>query len=292
MDVVVPFRGTPAALEELRSALACLELRDGDSLTIVDNDARPRAPVGEVLHAPELQTPGYARNRGAERGSGEWLVFLDADAVPAPDLFDRYFEPSPGERTALLAGGIRDEEVPPGGPAVARYSYLRGGMGQEVMLRYGRWGFPKTANAACRRAAFEEVGGFREDVRAAEDADLTYRLRAAGWEVERREQATAVHRSRRTLGAFVVQRLLWGAGAGWLAREHPGAFRPRRLPGLVWWAFRAGARDLASARRARDRDAAIVALLDPLEQVLYELGRALPNERPVRLPRVGRGRVA
>ena len=51
-------------------------------------------------------TPGYGRNRGAEQGSAEWLVFLDADVVPAPDLLDRYFDPLPAQDTALLAGAL------------------------------------------------------------------------------------------------------------------------------------------------------------------------------------------
>jgi hypothetical protein len=38
------------------------------------------------------------------------------------------------------------------------------------------------------------AGGFREDIRAAEDADLSYRLRAAGWTIEGREPATVTHR--------------------------------------------------------------------------------------------------
>ena len=141
------------------------------------------------MHAPEIPTPAYARNRGAAEGAAEWLVFIDSDATPAPDLLDRYFDPPPEPRTGLIGGGVLDEEVPAGAPAVARYAYLRGAMSQEDTFDFGEWGYPKTANVACRRAAFEEVGGFREGIRAAEDADLTYRLRAAGWEVERREDA-------------------------------------------------------------------------------------------------------
>jgi GT2 family glycosyltransferase len=282
VDVVVPFRGTPAELEALRARLARLELGRGDSVLVVDNTPRRDTPAAEgavpVVHAGGVATPGFARNRGAARGSAEWLVFVDADVEPSPDLLERYFDPPPAERTALLAGGIVDEAVPADGPATARFAYLRATMGQEDMLR--DWGFPKTANAACRRAAFESVGGFREDIRAAEDADLTYRLRAAGWEVERREAATGIHLSRRTLRGFVVQKLLWGAGAAWLARMYPGTFPARGRAGLVWWGARTAAKGLLSAARSRDRDEAIIALLDPLEHLAYEFGRSLPNERP------------
>ena len=115
MDVVVPFRGEAARLDELRAGLARLQLQPGDSVVVVDNTPGhgPAALEEEgVVHAAAIETPAFARNRGAERGSAEWLVFVDADTEPFPDLLDRYFDPSPGERTALLAGGVVDEEVP------------------------------------------------------------------------------------------------------------------------------------------------------------------------------------
>jgi mycofactocin glycosyltransferase len=286
VDVVVPFRGPPAQREELRERLAQLRLGPDDSLVVVDNTPGP-GPLSDdgdvpVIHAAERETPGFARNRGVAGGSAEWLVFMDADTVPSPDLLDRYFEPAPLERTGLLAGGVTDEAVSPATGAAARYAYLRGTMSQEDTFRYGAWGYPKTANAAFRRAAFDELGGFREDIRAGEDADLAYRLRAAGWETELREQATVVHRSRPTLRGFMHQKLLHGAGGAWLDRLYPGSFPAQhRLPGLLWWGLRATSAGLLAAVWERDRDRAVWALFDPLDQIVWELGRRLPNERPL-----------
>src|SRR5205807_7452099 len=107
-----------------------------------------------VMWAVERPTPGFARNRGAERGSAEWLVFIDADTDPSPDLLDLYFDPVPAPRTGLIAGGVIDEEVPVGAPAPARYAYLRGTLNQTRTLALGHWAFVQTANAACRRSAF------------------------------------------------------------------------------------------------------------------------------------------
>ena len=287
VDVVVPFRGGPAQLQALRERLAGLRLGDEDSVLVVDNTPGVQPPPATdaavpVICAAQRATPGYARNRGANMHSADWLVFLDADVLAPPDLLDRYFHPPPAPRTALLAGGIVDEPVPPGGPPAARYAYVRSFMSQDDTLRAPEWGFPKTANAACRRAAFEAVGGFREELRAAEDADLTFRLRAAGWGMERRERAAAVHRSRHTVRGFVAQKLCHGAGGSWLEHEYPGASPPRRLPGLVWWGARTGARRLARAARTRDRDDVLWALFEPLELIVHELARPLPNERPLR----------
>lgn len=287
MDVVVPFRGAAAELAKLRGSLERLRLAPGDSVVVVDNTPRPQ-PAGSrdgpvtVLHDPGVQAPAFARNRGAACGVADWLVFFDADTIPSPDLLDRYFDPPPAERTALLAGGVLDEAVPADAAAVPRYAYIRGLMGQENTFRLGRWSFPQMANAACRRVAFESVGGFREDIRAAEDADLAHRLRTAGWQVERREGASVVHRNRQTVRGLVAQKLCHGAGGAWLNHVHPGSLPPRRRPGLVWWGVRTAVRGLATAARTRDRDRALWAIFDPLEQLTYEFGRSRSNDIPAR----------
>jgi glycosyltransferase involved in cell wall biosynthesis len=279
VDVIVPFRGSLESLQRIRERLAALSLRPGDSVLVVDNT--PGEPREGTLHAPEIPTPAYARNRGVAQGAAEWLVFCDADTQPPPDLLDRYFDPPPGPVTGLIGGGVIDEEAPAGAPAAARYTYLRGVMSQEGTFEFGEWGYPKTANVACRRAAFEAVGGFREEIRAAEDADLTYRLRAAGWEVERREDAAVVHASRTTVRGLVAQQALWGAGGAWVSGVYPGSVPLVGRRGLVWWAVRSTVGGLAAAARRRDRDAAILALFRPLEALAWEFGRLLPNERPV-----------
>ena len=283
MDVVVPFLGPPAELAELAGRLSQLRLGPDDTLTIVDNrpDAPPRAAGGapQVIAAPGLQTPAFARNEGAAAGRAEWLVFLDSDTAPPPDLLDRYFADPPRADTGLLAGGI-DDEVPQEGSndsAAARWAHLAGSMSEETTLGLGRWSFAQTANCAVRREAFASVGGFRAELRACEDADLCYRLAAAGWALERRESARVVHRSRSTIRALLGQQLVHGAGIGWLEREYPGSAPAHRWPGFLLWGLRSSVPALIAAVRERDRDAALVAVMNPLVAWTRELGRGRPN---------------
>src|SRR3954466_4257482 len=94
VDVVVPFRGTDAHRREIGERMLAI-LGERDTLTVVDNGPQPpREPEAEVLHAPQQRSSYLARNRGAERGRAPWIVFLDADVLPAHDLLDRYFEPA------------------------------------------------------------------------------------------------------------------------------------------------------------------------------------------------------
>jgi GT2 family glycosyltransferase len=244
-----------------------------------------RAPAGEgaaVVAAPRLQTPGFARNRGAAAGAAEWIVFLDADVVAPPSLIDDYFEPAPAASVGLLAGGVRDLAAPVGAGAAPRYAHLRGSMSQDMTFQHGRWAFAQTANCACRRTALDAVGGFREGIRAGEDADLCFRLAAAGWEVQRREHAAVEHRNRATVAALLAQKATHGSAGAWLDRHYPGSFPARRRPGLTWWAVRRCASGLAAAARDRRRDDALLAVMDPLTTLAYEFGRSLDNARPRR----------
>ncbi len=283
VDLVVPFRGSAQELSALRSRLGVVVTRPQDTVTVVDNSPRPHG--GGDVSAPQLQTPGFARNRGAERGHAEWLLFVDADVVPPPSLIDDYFAPPPAAATGLLAGGVRDEPAAPGAGPAARYSYLRESMSQEMTLQHGEWAFVQTANCALRRAAFEAVGGFREGIRAGEDADLCFRLRDAGWGTERREHAVVAHRNRSSVRALLAQKACHGAAGAWLDRRYPGSFPARRLPGLTWWGVRRAVGGVTAAIRDRSRDEALFAVMDPLTTLAYELGRSLPNHRPLRLRR-------
>lgn len=280
---MLPFRGSDEQLERVAQRLAALLLQPGDTVTIADN--RPhaidttRGPV-RILGTGERQTSYHARNRGVAAGCAPWLVFLDADVLPPPDLLDRYFDRPPGERAGVLAGTVVDEGE--ASTAAERYAWLKASMSQEVTLAHGDWAFAQTANAAVRREAFGQVGGFEAGVRSGGDADLCYRLRAAGWTLERREQAAVTHRNRATIPRMLAQRARHGAGAAWLARRWPGALPRRRWPGLAWWSARRAANGLAAAARG-DRDEALLGLLDGPAVWAFELGRLVPNRPRPRL---------
>jgi mycofactocin glycosyltransferase len=281
VDVVVPFAGSGDELAATLARLEELRLGAGDWVVVADNrpDARDRRLGGiEVVAAAGERSPGFARNRGAAAGSGEWLVFLDADVVPGEELLDRYFDPPPGERTAVLAGGLRSAPLDSGAPAAARYAAEHRFLDAGHALDLGRWAFAQTANCAVRRAAFVEVGGFREGIRAGEDADLCWRLAAAGWKLEPRAEAAALHLPRSTTRALLGQMYVHGAAATWLERSWPGSMPARSRPGLALHGARRVAAGLGALARG-DRDAASLQLLDAAVIAAYETGR-LRSNRP------------
>ncbi len=205
-------------------------------------------------------------------------MFLDADTQPAPDLLDAYFAPAPADTTGLLAGGIEDRAAEP--TLAARYSVARRHMAHATTLERGAWSYAQTANCAVRRDAFGQVGGFDPGARAGEDADLCFRLRAAGWALEARPAATVAHLARPGTRALLAQLARHGAGAAWCEQRHPGSFpRPAGTAATVAHHGRAAA--VHAARR--EPDEAAFAVLDLLGTAAFALGRHLSNAPARRL---------
>ncbi len=282
MAVVVPFAGSDAELEALPARLAGIGLRASERLVVADNRPRPRPPewsrtsdaAPRWLATPGPRSPGFARNAGARGLDAEWLVFLDADMLPRDRLLDSFFDPAPGERTAVLGGGIRDVARRP--CAVDRYVVQRARMSHATTLSRTVAPFAQTGNCAVRRRAFEAVGGFAGGVLAGEDADLCLRLAAAGWELEARPQAWTDHPAPGHLRCLVAQVMRHGRGVAWLERRHPGTFPAPPLRALV---RRPGhyAREAVRGWRRGDRDAARFAAIELLALYAFDLGRRLPN---------------
>jgi glycosyltransferase involved in cell wall biosynthesis len=280
VSVIVPFSGSPHQLSVLTQQLSALLLAESDEIIIADN--RPGAtalalPGGIRLHpAAAVATPGFARNRGAAAAGGEWLVFIDADTEPEPNLLDAYFDPPPADETALLAGGIEDVLDPGSTSLSARHAVARVQMSQTQTLSRPRHPYAQSANLAVRRSALVGAGGFVEHARAGEDADLCFRLVAAGWQIESRPAARVRHSARATLGASLVQLIVHGSGAAWCNRRHPGSFPAptardftRRLGHSVLRMVSAGVRG--------DGERAGFAGLEILETLAFALGRVIPN---------------
>lgn len=294
VDVVVPFVGSEAELLRLCAHLSRLTRNSDDSIVVVDNRPQGQLPARSiadvlVITAPALQSSYHARNRGVGQGHAPWLLFVDADVRLPPDLIGRFFERPPGERTGILAGEIANELPADTGKRhrlAVRYAYLAELFAQRKTVSSANFSYAMTANCAILREAFDAAGGFVEHVRSGGDADICFRLRASGWEIESRDEAVVTHVSRATLRKLLRQSAKHGSGAAWLEANYPGFSRQSRLSGL---ALRSARRLLhaATAGLRGDRDTALVASIDVARSLAFELGRRLSNEVGRRLDTAG-----
>jgi GT2 family glycosyltransferase len=224
VSVVMPFAGDVVAARTAVASLLELDVAPGDELILADNSGVVGAHSAlKIVQASAERSPAHARNAGAEHASRDWILFLDADCRVSPGLLDAFFSEPVADDVGALAG----EVVPAGdGATVAeRYGAARSFLSQQAHLAHPYLPRAVAANLMVRRAAFEQVGGFYERVRAAEDTDFSWRLQRAGWRLELRPQASVEHRYRATLRELRVQWRGYAAGRAWLRRRYRG-FEP------------------------------------------------------------------
>lgn len=169
----------PAFNEELlladtlaRVNLAAAALDGTWELIVCDNNSTDRtaeiarAAGATVVFEPHNQI-SRARNRGASVATGEWLVFIDADSIPSPGLLkDMEAAASSGE---VLAGGSTIA------PDSSSFGYRTSIRGWNIVSRLTHWA--AGSFIYCQRSAFEEIGGFSEELYASEELDLFTRLK-------------------------------------------------------------------------------------------------------------------
>jgi GT2 family glycosyltransferase len=278
VSVVVPFSADDAAARQTLQAMAAIELEGRDEFVFADNSPdRALEAVADggqrVVRATGERSSYHARNAGAQATrAGEWLLFIDADCVPQPDLLDAYFSAPVPDNCGVLAGQISGDRTQ--GGLMPRYARSRNYLSQTEGL-HGKAGTAgATANLLVRRTAFDRAGGFAEGIRSGGDVDLCWRLLAAGWTLEYRHEAGVVHRHRETLRGFIGQVARYAAGARWLDARHPGSSpRWRLVPGLI-----GSAGDVAANLMRGRFEAATFRAIDGLGLVAHNIGYRASNE--------------
>jgi GT2 family glycosyltransferase len=294
VSVVMPFAGDGAAAAAAIETLLVLDVRPGDELILADNSVMPIAATVttgavKVVRAIAERSPAHARNAGAAIAHDDWILFLDSDCLVHHGLLDAYFALPVSDDVGVLAGEVL--AAPTGDTLAARYGAARGFLSQEAHLRHPYRPRAVAANLMVRRAAFEQIGGFYEGVRAGEDTDFSWRIQAAGWRLEPRSEASVEHRYRTTLRDLRSQWRGYAAGRAWLARRYEG-FEPepalRRASSRAWRRVRrapaaerpaASSRELVAARTGR-LERGGYALIDALLSAEELAGFALSNRPP------------
>jgi hypothetical protein len=178
ISIIIPNLHSPL-IDEVVQALERQTARGQIAeIIVVGQDRYGRVPpTARDIATPRPISCAAARNVGAEQASGDYLVFIDADCIAAPDMIERLLErhrqgyPVVGGSVAVEAGGywsLCDNmlvfapflSVTPAGPR----DYLPG------------------LSWSIERALFEQVGGFdqRFTQSAGEDIELGLRLRRHG----------------------------------------------------------------------------------------------------------------
>jgi GT2 family glycosyltransferase len=235
-------RSLPPLLEQLEA---------DDELIVVDNASSDGtvAAIGEL--APQARViesdrnAGFATgcNRGAAAASGDLLVFLNPDAVPAPEFCKAIRRPATDERGWAAWMGLVTDDVgrivnTEGG--VVHYTGIAwaGGagrpLGSPASVGVAREvAFASGACLAIPRETWSETGGFPDAFFLYhEDVDLSLRLRLAGGRIGIEPAAVVDHEYEFAKGAAkwrYLERNRWAM----LIRTYPGALLALIGPALL-----------------------------------------------------------
>ena len=185
ISIVVPAfneeRLLSQSLAQMKSA-AGVFVRQGweVELIVCDNNSTDRTAeiarsAGALVVFEPVNQIARARNRGAAAATGDWLIFVDADSQPSAGLFEEVAEQIQSGR--CLAGGttVRMDEKH---WAAEFFTWL-----WNCSSRMGRW--LAGSFIFVEAATFRELGGFNNELFAAEELDLSRRLKQRSRETGR-----------------------------------------------------------------------------------------------------------
>ena len=176
------------SLRKIKAATDAFSSLDWESEIIVcDNNStdrtaeKARAADATVVFEPMNQI-SRARNKGAAAATGDWLVFVDADSYPSRELF------------ADLAAAIQ-RGLCLGGGAVVKMDRAVGWTRLFIPLwngisRLKRWA--AGSFVFCEANVFRELGGFSQELYAAEELEFSGRLKKLA--LERKKKVIILHR--------------------------------------------------------------------------------------------------
>jgi glycosyltransferase involved in cell wall biosynthesis len=181
VSVVIPIRDEAGTIERTLDDLAA-QSRRPDEIVFVDAGSRDGTPAAIAAH-PLARTvrvhvvhagaayPGRARNLGVAASAGDWVAFTDAGVRLAPPWLDALVGAAAADAGADAIAGDWDLDVTsPFGRCLALL------FAPTERSPAGAQRPPSLVSMLLRRAAWDRVGPFREDLRSAEDRLFLARL--------------------------------------------------------------------------------------------------------------------
>jgi len=177
ISVIVPAfneeRLLAGSLAAIRAAMRAFDDAGWESeLIVCDNNSTDRtaeiarAAGAQVVFEPVNQI-ARARNAGAARASGEWLLFVDADSYPSKELLRDVAE---AVNSNLCLGGGATVAFETDDAVIRSWIVAWNALSRTLRWAAGSFIF-------CEARAFRALGGFSQQLYAAEKIELSRRLK-------------------------------------------------------------------------------------------------------------------
>jgi cellulose synthase (UDP-forming) len=233
VDVLITTYNEP--LELLRETIVCaVSIHYPHKTFILDDGNRPElAELAQELGCQYLNRPDHADakagnlNHALQHTSGEFILVLDADHVPAPDIIDQLMGFFQDPKIAIVQTA-QDFYNLDSFQHLTNWNSKYAWQQQELFFNviqpgkdYYNAAFYCGSPALLRREALNEVGGFATGT-ITEDMHTGMRLQKKGWRVLYHNRTLARGLAPQTFVGFAIQWQRWGHGAMQvLRRENP-----------------------------------------------------------------------
>ncbi len=174
LSIVIPAYNEEDYLPRTMSALnAALRSIPDTEIVVVDNESTDRtrdiaAEFGARIVDETEHNIAKVRNAGAAAAEGDVLVFLDADTIVEPGVFEKILAAMEDER--CLGGSVAVlYERPYRRFWMSAFMRTWEVLGRWTRLRAGALQF-------CRRDVWREIGGYDTTIYVGEDVDFHWRL--------------------------------------------------------------------------------------------------------------------
>ena len=186
VSVVVPVRNEENSIRELLDSLLA-QTRTPDEIVITDGgsvDATPQIIEEYIRNGAPLRLiragaalPGRGRNLGAAQASFDWLGFTDAGIRVAHDWLEILVAKAETDESIDVVYGSCQPVTNTFFKECAAIAYMPPPAPREGVIARPRF----IASSLLRRAAWQAVNGFPEDLRSAEDLIFMDRVENAGY---------------------------------------------------------------------------------------------------------------
>lgn len=221
VSIVVPVYNVEDTIRDCIESLLNLDY-DNKEIIVINDGSNDKTQ--KILSEYPVRTYNFtcrrgaptARNLGVKFARGNIIAFTDGDVKVAKDWLTQLVK----NFSSPQIGGV-------GGPVETwnNDKLIPRCIGYDVQQRMSKYKksveSSATWNCAYRKNLIEKVGKFRENLIAADDVDLSYRIRKLGYEILFESKAKVWHKHRTSLGAFFKQQFWYGVSRTFLYYLHP-----------------------------------------------------------------------
>ena len=212
LSVIVPAYNAAGTLPACLHALLHQTIaRDEYEIIVVDDGSTDgtgeTVPQSEVVLIRQTHRgPAAARNGGIRVARGELLLFTDADCVPTPNWIEAMAGPFKDSQVAGCKGVYRTHQR----NLLARFVQVEYEEKYRAMEGTSSIDFVDTYSAAYRKEVLVDEGCFSEEILAAEDAELSFRLTERGYRLIFNPQGVVYHHHARPIWRYLRRKFSYG----------------------------------------------------------------------------------